>query len=248
MKDASTTCKYRLLVDPVIMVDNNLKVETREFLCTLLNTFYKTYANNQKHNEVIGSLNGNLGYMIRSIGLSEEQIFNLQKTQIIEQMQVEGELLSEKNKLKEEANKKKGIQEIYDVNRQAYLEAKAKYDAKKNAVAELEKKLAELNEQSDCLARTIDEQEKMRDGCQSEIDKEILYQQKLANEFTIVSKEVEIESKQSKRMLKKLYDTKVSNTCQKWNQQTGKAHRTIPEIARETMKSDLVSEFKVIRG
>lgn len=133
--------------------------------------------------------------MIRSIGLSEEQIFNLQKTQIIEQMQVEGELLSEKNKLKEEANKKKGIQEIYDVNRQAYLEAKAKYDAKKNAVAELEKKLAELNEQSDCLARTIDEQEKMRDGCQSEIDKEILYQQKLANEFTIVSKEVEIESK-----------------------------------------------------
>lgn len=133
--------------------------------------------------------------MIRSIGLSEEQIFNLQKTQIIEQMQVEGELLSEKNKLKEEANKKKGIQEIYDVNRQAYLEAKAKYDAKKNAVAELEKKLAELNEQSDCLARTIDEQEKMRDGCQSEIDKEIFYQQKLANEFTIVSKEVEIESK-----------------------------------------------------
>ena len=133
--------------------------------------------------------------MIRSIGLSEEQIFNLQKTQIIEQMQVEGELLSEKNKLKEEANKKKGIQEIYDVNRQAYLEAKAKYDTKKNAVAELEKKLAELNEQSDCLARTIDEQEKMRDGCQSEIDKEILYQQKLANEFTIVSKEVEIESK-----------------------------------------------------
>lgn len=133
--------------------------------------------------------------MIRSIGLSEEQIFNLQKTQIIEQMQVEGELLSEKNKLKEEANKKKGIQEIYDVNRQAYLEAKAKYDTKKNAVAELEKKLAELNEQSDCLARTIDEQEKTRDGCQSEIDKEILYQQKLANEFTIVSKEVEIESK-----------------------------------------------------
>lgn len=50
MKDANTTCKLKLLVDPSILVDNKMKVETREFLCTLMNTFYKAYEENEKNN------------------------------------------------------------------------------------------------------------------------------------------------------------------------------------------------------
>ncbi len=46
LKDVASVPKVRFLVDPNIYVDNNLSIETREFLCMLLNTFYKRYQEN----------------------------------------------------------------------------------------------------------------------------------------------------------------------------------------------------------
>lgn len=70
MKDATATCKLRLLVDPSILVENSIKVETRQFLCALLNTFYRTYEENEKNNEKIVSFNGTISYLIKGISFN----------------------------------------------------------------------------------------------------------------------------------------------------------------------------------
>lgn len=66
--------------------------------------------------------------MIKTISYNEELLFKVQKLNINHQVQLEGELLSEKNKLKEENqkmreldNEQKRIKAIWDEN-------KAKYD------------------------------------------------------------------------------------------------------------------------
>ena len=97
--------KIKFLIDPNIFVDNNLSVETREFFCILLNTFYKRYEENQDYELRAGKLGEGIRTMIRSISYNEEMLFKGQKANINHQVQLEGELLGEKGKLKEEVQR-----------------------------------------------------------------------------------------------------------------------------------------------
>lgn len=54
-------------------------------------------------------------------------IFLMQKTQINEQVQLQGELLAQKNKLKEETTKKKEVKDIYQNIHKTYSVAKEKH-------------------------------------------------------------------------------------------------------------------------
>lgn len=89
MKDSNATCKLKLLVDPTILVENSIKVETRQFLCALMNTFYRTYGENESNNQTIVNLNNTMAFLIKGISYTEDMIFMMQKSQINEQIQLE---------------------------------------------------------------------------------------------------------------------------------------------------------------
>lgn len=93
--------KVHFLVDPNIYVNNNLSIETREFLCMLLNTYYKRYEENADHEQQASIINENIKILLKSISKNEELLFKVQKSNINTQVQMEGEFLSEKAKLKD---------------------------------------------------------------------------------------------------------------------------------------------------
>jgi hypothetical protein len=119
--------KIRFLVDPNIYVDNNLSVETREFLCMLLNTFYKRYEENAEYEGRAGRTVDSIRALIKTISYNEELLFKVQKLNINHQVQLEGELLSEKNKLKEETQKAKELEAEEKRVAAIWAENKAKF-------------------------------------------------------------------------------------------------------------------------
>jgi hypothetical protein len=66
----------------------------------LLNTFYKRYEENSDYESRAGKIVESIRTLIKSISYNEELLFKVQKLNINHQVQLEGELLSEKNKLK----------------------------------------------------------------------------------------------------------------------------------------------------
>ncbi len=75
----------------------------------LLNTFYKRYEENAEYESRAGKTVDNIRALIKTISYNEELLFKVQKLNINHQVQLEGELLSEKNKLKEETQKAKEL-------------------------------------------------------------------------------------------------------------------------------------------
>ena len=113
MKDSPQIPKVRICANPSIFVDNSLSESSREFFCTLLNTFYSSYQESENNHAKIDALNSTMAYLIRGISMDEEKILQVQKAQINEQLQLEGELMAQKNRIKEEATKKREVDEAY---------------------------------------------------------------------------------------------------------------------------------------
>lgn len=67
----------------------------------LLNTFYKRYQENADYEAQTAKNNDHIRALIKSISGNEQLLFKVQKQNINSQVQMEGELLSEKSKLKD---------------------------------------------------------------------------------------------------------------------------------------------------
>lgn len=160
-----------------------------------MNTFYRAYAQNQENNETISNLNNTMTFLIKGISYNEDMIFLMQKSQINEQIQLESELLTERNRMKEELLKIKYIKEEHGQVSAVYGEIKQKNERKKAAIEELRAKLAELNEQAESLDRNIKYQEDLKIKCQDKIDIELMYHEKLGMELNKLTREVETNRK-----------------------------------------------------
>lgn len=76
----------------------------------LLNTFYKRYEQNTDYEKRASIINENIKILLKSISKNEELLFKVQKTNINTQVQMEGELLSQKAKLKDLNQKGKDLE------------------------------------------------------------------------------------------------------------------------------------------
>jgi cation transport regulator ChaB len=144
LKDVAAVAKIKFLVDPNIYVDNNLSIETREFLCMLLNTFYKRYSENAEYEKEAAKNNEQIKGMLKAISNNEELLFKVQKTNINSQVQMEGELLGEKSKLKDLTQKFKDLSNEEKRVRVIWNSQKSEYDQRKKSVDELKEIMFDL--------------------------------------------------------------------------------------------------------
>ena len=107
VKDTPDVIKQKFLTDPNIYVNNEVSCEIREFLCKLLNTFYKVYEENQRCERESGVVAQTIADTITEVAETEEMLFRFQKDNITEQVQLEGENLKNKSILREESQRLK---------------------------------------------------------------------------------------------------------------------------------------------
>lgn len=91
--------------------------------------------------------------MLKAISNNEELLFKVQKSNINSQVQMEGELLSEKAKLKQLtqkgkdlANEEKRVRVIWSEKKQEYDKKKAQVDGLKEMMLDLESKVIGLTQ------------------------------------------------------------------------------------------------------
>ena len=75
--------------------------------------------------------------LTKTISYNEELLFKVQKMNINHQVQLEGELLSEKNTLKEETQRMKDLENEEKRVRAIWTENKVKYEEERDKLAEL---------------------------------------------------------------------------------------------------------------
>ena len=118
----------------------------------LLNTFYKRYQENKTCEQTTKRLTDNIRSLLKQISKNEEMLFKIQKANINQQVQLEGELLSQKHKLKEYNVKNKELQNennrvktIWQGKKAIYEEQKRKVDDLQLIEGEIESKITGLN-------------------------------------------------------------------------------------------------------
>ena len=148
----------------------------------LLNTFYKRYDENAEYEKQAGFINENVKMMLKTISSHEELLFKVQKTNINSQVQMEGELLSEKAKLKEINTKtkeldaeEKRVKAIWDQKKAVFDEQKAKNEALTEIMTDIEGKIIGLT-------KRINEGEEIKQENQEKLSVDMVYQLKFEEE------------------------------------------------------------------
>lgn len=92
-----------------------------------------------------------------------------EKGKIIGEIKLEGELLSEKNQLKEIDARRKRIEDEFVAVKEVYFASKSEYDQKRSHIGELIDELNVLKGEISELDKNITDQENLRKNCRDKI-------------------------------------------------------------------------------
>lgn len=168
----------------------------------MLNTFYKRYEENADFEKRAYRLSEGIRQLIKSISCNEENLFKVQKLNINHQVQLEGELFSEKNKLKEEIQRSKELEIEEKRVKTIWYEHKAKYEDQKRHIDELKAYADELENKIMGLSEKITQGEEIRQGNQDKLSGEMAYQLKFEEEVNLLKQAITDEFEREKRLKK----------------------------------------------
>lgn len=150
----------------------------------LLNTYYKRYEENADHEQRASIINENIKILLKSISKNEELLFKVQKSNINTQVQMEGEFLSEKAKLKDLNLKGKDLDIEEKRVKAIWTEKKERYDEQKENIDALRDIMNDIEGKIIGLTQKINEGEEIRQGNEEKLSGEMVYQIKFEEEVS----------------------------------------------------------------